>query len=91
MRRLIYIVFVFFIFSCGDNADQTQISDSQNICKYSKWLRISESKDVVRIEIINPDNPDEIRRLSIPNFKFKNGSNQECDITKPVDLSLIHI
>ena len=95
MRRLIYIVFVFFIFSCGGNADQTQISDSKNLCKYSKWFRISESKDVVRIEIINPDNPNEIRRLSIPNFKFKSGSNQECEITKPVDrmavLSSTHI
>ena len=70
---------------------KTQISDSQNICKYSKWLRISESKDVVRIEIINPDNPDEIRRLSIPNLKFKSGSNQECDITKPVDRMAVFI
>lgn len=93
--RLIYIGIVFFIFSCGNSPDITQIDDSKNVCKYSKWLRISETKETIFIEIINPDNPAEIYRLKLPNFKSKGSSKDNYDIEKPVErmavLSSTHI
>lgn len=93
--RLIYIGLVFFILSCGNNSDITQIDDTQNLCIYSKWLRISETKETVLIEIINPDNPSEIYRLKLPNFKSNLSSAHNYDIKKPVErmavLSSTHI
>lgn len=82
--KLLFFGLVFFIFSCGNKTGVTQIKDSQNICKYSKWLRISETKDLVSIEIINPDEPSQIIRLKLPNFNSNRNEDLAYDMDDPV-------
>ena len=83
--KLIYLALVVLCVSCANKPDKSQISDEQNLCKYSKWLRISESKDLVIIEIINPDDPNQIRRLKLPNFNGQKNTAVNYDIKEPLD------
>lgn len=93
--KLLFFGIVLLLFSCGINSDGSQIPDSENLCKYSKWLRISESRDLVRIEIINPDDPSKIVKLQLPNFKSKKNKSQTYDVKNPIQkmavLSSTHI
>ena len=93
--KLNYFGLLFFIFSCGIKPEITRISNSQNVCKYSKWLRISETKDLVTIEIQNPDNLSEIIRLKLPNFNSSIQPSESYDLKTPIErlavLSSTHI
>jgi len=82
--KLIYFAFVLLCVSCANKPNKSQISDAQNICKYSKWLRISETKDLITIEIINPDYPDQIRRFKLPNFNGSKNNAVNVDIKEPL-------
>ncbi|MDO7609534.1 MAG: hypothetical protein MUQ68_01660, partial [Crocinitomicaceae bacterium] len=93
--KLILFGFFFLLISCGTKPDDSQIKDSENLCKYSKWLRISETKDLVRIEITNPDDPSQIVKLKLPNFKSSKSKSQTYDVEHPIQriavLSSTHI
>ena len=93
--KLILFGFFFLLISCGTKPDDSQIKDSENLCKYSKWLRISETKDLVRIEITNPDDPSQIVKLKLPNFKSNKNKSQTYDVKNPIQriavLSSTHI
>jgi iron complex transport system substrate-binding protein len=82
--KLIYLALVVLCVSCANKPNKSQISDAQNICKYSKWLRISETKELITIEIINPDNPNQIQRLKLPNFNGSKNSTIHYDIEQPI-------
>ena len=96
--KLILFGFFFLLLSCGtkpDDNDDSQIPDTENLCKYSKWLKISEKKDLVRIEITNPDDPSQIVKLKLPNFKSNKRKSQTYDVKNPIQriavLSSTHI
>ncbi len=93
--KLLFFGFVLLLFSCGTELDDSEIPDSENLCKYSKWLRISESKDLVRIEIINPDDPSQIVKLKLPNFKSNKNKSHSYNVERPIQrmavLSSTHI
>ena len=93
--RIIYFGLFLFILSCGNQSEVNTISEDQNICIYSKWLRISEAKDVVHIEIRNPSNTGKIVRLHIPNFNAPLNPTMDYDLSEPVErivcLSSTHI
>ena len=94
MKLILFGIF-FLLLSCGTKPDDSQIKDSENLCKYSKWLRISETKDLVRIEITNPDDPSQIVKLKLPNFKSSKSKSQTYDVEHPIQriavLSSTHI
>ena len=83
MKLILFGIF-FLLISCGTKPDDSQIKDSENLCKYSKWLRISETKDLVRIEITNPDDPSQIVKLKLPNFKSNKNKSQTYDVKNPI-------
>ncbi|MDG2154131.1 MAG: ABC transporter substrate-binding protein [Crocinitomicaceae bacterium] len=93
--KFLFFGFVLLLFSCGTKPDDSQIKDSENLCKYSKWIRISETKDLVRIEIINPDDPSQVVQLQLPNFKSEKNKSYTYDIENPIQrmavLSSTHI
>lgn len=93
--KFLFFGIVLLLFSCGTNSDGSEIPDAENLCKYSKWLRISESRDLVRIEIINPDDPSKIVKLQLPNFKSKKNKSHTYDLENPIQkiavLSSTHI
>ena len=93
--KFLFFGIVLLLFSCGTNSDGSQIPDAENLCKYSKWLRISETKDLVRIDIINPDDPSKIVKLQLPNFKSKKNKSHTYDLENPIQriavLSSTHI
>ena len=93
--KILYFGLFLFILSCGNQSEVKTIPEDQNICKYSKWLRISEAKDVVQIEIRNPADAKQIVRLQIPNFNRPSNPSRDYDLSKPIDrlvcLSSTHI
>ena len=98
--RILYFGLFLFILSCGNQSEVKTIEvktipADQNICSYSKWLRISEAKDLVQIEIRNPADARQIVRLQIPNFNGPLNPTRDYDFSKPVErlvcLSSTHI
>ncbi len=93
--RFLYIAIFLLVASCVSPVNGSRIPDEENICKYSKWLRISETEELVTIEIINPDDPEQIRRITLPNFEGSKKKSKHYDIEDPLNrlvcLSNTHI
>lgn len=58
MSRFHFAIFsLICLFSCQSHHEKSQedrVSEEQNICKYSKWLRIAEKPEGTLVEIIDP-------------------------------------
>lgn len=67
MKALYLVVFILAV-SCSNSPNTQALVSSSNVCKYSKWLTIVESKESVLIQIQNPDDTAKIYRLRLPNF-----------------------
>lgn len=66
--RVFYLALLLFTASCSNSPNREAIVSASNVCKYSKWLTIVESKESVLIQIQNPDDTSKIYRLRMPNF-----------------------
>lgn len=66
--KALYLVFVLLAVSCTSPSSKKDSISSINVCKYSKWLKISESQDAVLIQIQNPDDTAKIYSIRLPNF-----------------------
>jgi iron complex transport system substrate-binding protein len=56
MRLVAILCSIFILFSCQNSKDKPKdLVFGKNICQYSKWLRIYEAGNQVKIQIIHPD------------------------------------
>jgi hypothetical protein len=64
--RLLTITIVFFLYACSSKSvnSEKELSESENNCKYSQWLRIQENEDSTVIQIIHPDRKKIIKRIA---------------------------
>jgi iron complex transport system substrate-binding protein len=92
--KLFYLVLLTLVFACTDTPIKDKSSSEGNVCEYSKWLRISETKKDVLIEIQNPDDASKIFRIRLPNAN-REIENSSFEVEQPIKrmacLSSTHI
>lgn len=92
--KVLYLVVFLLAVSCTNSPSRKASNSSINVCQYSKWLKISESKEAVLIQIQNPDDTAKLYSIRLPNFK-SNVTSGTYDFQEPVQrlacLSSTHI
>ena len=66
--KLLYLGFLILAVSCTNSTNKKDYNSIINICRYSQWLKISESSEAILIQIQNPDDTTKKYSLRLPNF-----------------------
>lgn len=94
MRILTVLCFIFILFSCQNSIDTKKINHTpDNVCRYSKWLRIKESEHQVTIQIIHPDENKVFRTFVIndDSVSEKSLKNEISKTNRIAALSATHV
>ena len=94
MRILTVLCLIFMLFSCQNSIDTKKNNQTtDNICRYSKWLRIKESEHQVTIQIIHPDQNKVFRTFVIKDDSVfeKSLKNEISKTNRIAALSATHV
>ena len=59
------LIWLFLLSACSEQQKLTPIDNKDNICRYSKWLRIAEFSGYTQIDILSPSTNELLQTIKI--------------------------